>query len=146
MFTLCLVAVSVAASPGVTWAEPASLRADKPLALGGTDPVAYFTEGRPVAGQTGHALRWRGADWRFASEANRSAFEADPRAFAPRYAGQCALAMAEGRSLPGSPEAWEIVEGRLYLLHSAAALHVWRQGPAGLIAQADENWAARPRR
>jgi len=73
-------------------ALPLSVRADVPavyaqdgLALGGVDPVAYFTVGAPVAGDRAYGLMWRGAMWRFVSAANRDRFEMDPVGHAPRY-------------------------------------------------------------
>ena len=128
---------------------PAALRAASPevfqtggLALGGTDPVAYFTEGAPVPGASQHALSWRGATWQFASAANRARFEMDPDAFAPRYGGYCAFAMASGYIADSVPEAWSVVDGALYLNLSLSVRERWLADPAGFIARADANWPA----
>jgi YHS domain-containing protein len=59
-------------------------------AVGGYDPVAYFTEGRPVAGKSAITHQWKGAAWRFASEKNRDLFKAEPAKYAPQYGGYCA--------------------------------------------------------
>lgn len=59
-------------------------------AVGGYDPVAYFTEGKPVAGKSGITHSWKGVTWRFASEKNRDLFKADPTKYAPQYGGYCA--------------------------------------------------------
>ena len=40
------------------------------------------------------------------------------------------------------PEAWAIVDGKLYLTHRHQAMDDWRQNPTEYIKQADENWAA----
>ena len=45
------------------FAETAPIYSENGIALGGTDPVAYFTQGQPVAGSPQHALMWRGATW-----------------------------------------------------------------------------------
>ena len=50
------------------------------LAVSGYDPVAYFTEGRPVEGSSDFELEWNDATWRFASQANLETFKADPEA------------------------------------------------------------------
>lgn len=110
------------------------------IALGGTDPVAYFTEARPVAGSAGHALGWRGVTWHFASAANLAAFEDDPEAHAPRYGGYCAWAVAQGYLAPTVPEAWSIVDGRLYLNASLGVRRQWERDIPGFIATADGNW------
>jgi YHS domain-containing protein len=59
-------------------------------AVGGHDPVAYFSEGKPVAGSASITHQWNGVTWRFASEKNRDAFKADPAKYAPQYGGYCA--------------------------------------------------------
>lgn len=60
------------------------------IAIGGYDPVAYFTQGRPLVGSASHELRWNGATWRFASAESRTRFEANPEVYAPRFVGYCA--------------------------------------------------------
>jgi len=109
-------------------------------ALRGADPVGYFREGRQVAGDDRIATRWRGAIWCFASAENRAAFEADPRAYAPRYGGYCAFGMSLDEALDGDPAAWAIVDGRLYLCNSPALMLRWKQDIPENIARADANW------
>jgi hypothetical protein len=110
------------------------------LALAGYDPVAYFTEGKPVEGSPELAYEWRGAEWRFASEANRDAFVAEAERYAPRYGGYCAWAMAEGYTAPGDPEVWAIVDDVLYLNFSRGVQRRWDRDRAGNIRRAEENW------
>ena len=121
-------------------AQAAPVYAETGIAIDGTDPVAYFTEGRPVAGLPEHTLMWRGATWRFASEANRAAFEADPEAYAPQYGGWCAWAVAEGYTAPTVPDAWRIVDGKLYLNFSRGVQRRWERDIPGNIVRADANW------
>jgi YHS domain-containing protein len=105
-------------------AQTAPVYAEEGIAIDGTDPVAYFTEGRPVGGAAEHEVSWQGATWRFASAANRDAFEAAPEAYAPQYGGWCAWAVAEGYTASTVPEAWRIVDKTLpqLLPERAAAL------------------------
>ena len=110
------------------------------VALAGADPVAYFTEGGPRPGRAELGLKWGGAVWLFSSEANRTRFEMDPRAHAPRYGGYCALSMAEGKVAGSVPEAWTIHEGRLYLNASLEFRELWRRDIAGYVALADSHW------
>jgi hypothetical protein len=121
-------------------AQTAPVYAENGIAIDGTDPVAYFTEGRPVAGRPEHALMWRGATWRFVSEENRAAFEADPEAHAPQYGGWCAWAVAEGYTASTMPDAWRIVDGKLYLNFSRGVQRRWERDIPGNIARADANW------
>lgn len=110
------------------------------IALGGTDPVAYFTEGRPVPGDPAITFDWKGATWRFASAANRDAFAADPARYAPAYGGWCAWAVSRGYTAPTDPAAWRIVGGRLYLNYSLEVRARWEKDVPGNIAKADRNW------
>lgn len=110
------------------------------LAIGGHDPVAYFTKGRPIQGRNENALMWRGAMWLFASEQSMDHFTRTPHAFAPRYGGYCALSMAEGKVIPGNPAIWEIDDGHLYLLSSLADRDIWDRNVDENIAEADDHW------
>lgn len=106
-------------------------------AIRGYDPVAYFTDGRPVQGSADITLEWSGAQWRFANEANRAAFRADPAAYAPQYGGWCAWAMAQGQTASVDPEAWDIIDGKLYLNYSLDVQSRWRKDIPGLVSKAD---------
>lgn len=110
------------------------------VAIEGTDPVAYFTEGRPVAGKREISFDWNGATWRFASEENKAKFAADPERFAPQYGGYCAWAVSEGYTAPTTPEAWNIVDGKLYLNYSKPVQAQWQDDIPGHIASANANW------
>jgi hypothetical protein len=110
------------------------------VAINGYDPVAYFVEGRPVQGRKDLSVKWLGVMWRFASEANRQAFEMDPRAYAPQYGGYCAYGLSHGAIVSTVPEAWRIHEGKLYLSSSAEALREWAADIAGNVRRADANW------
>ena len=123
-------------------AEVSPIYVEGGIAIDGTDAVAYFTEGRHVAGSPGQELMWMGATWRFSSDANRAVFEADPAAYAPQYGGWCAWAVAEGYTASTVPEAWAIVDGRLYLNFSRRVQRRWEQDIPGNIARADANWPA----
>lgn len=110
------------------------------LALSGYDPVAYFLDGKPVAGESANTLEWMGATWRFASPENRARFVESPERYAPQYGGYCAWAVANGYTASADPEAWTIVGGRLYLNYSAEIQAKWEADIPGHIARADANW------
>ena len=75
-------------------------------AIEGYNPVAYFTEGKPVEGSSEHTYAWKGATWRFSSQENRDTFAASPEKFAPQFGGDCAWAVAHGSTASIDPEAW----------------------------------------
>ncbi len=110
------------------------------VAIEGYDPVAYFTEGKPVKGRKSFETEWNGATWRFASAEHRDAFEATPEAYAPRYGGYCAWAVSQGYTAGIDPEAWKIVDGKLYLNYSRKVQETWEQDLRGNIRLADENY------
>lgn len=121
-------------------ARAAQVNAEGGVAVRGTDVVAYVTEGRPVAGRAEFTHAWRGADWRFASAANRDRFAADPERHVPAYGGFCAYAVSEGYTAPIDPAAWRIVDGRLYLNYDRSVQRRWERDIPGRIARADANW------
>jgi YHS domain-containing protein len=110
------------------------------VAIEGTDPVAYFTEGKPVAGSSEFEHDWMGATWRFASAKNRDLFAADPEKYAPQYGGYCAWAVSQGYTAKIDPEAWSIVDDKLYLNYSKDVQTQWSQDIPGNITKGDANW------
>ena len=118
---------------------------DDGLAIGGYDPVAYFTDGKPVEGEERFSLDHDGTTWRFASAANRDAFKADPAKYAPQYGGFCAYAVSQGYTAKIEPDAWRIVDGKLYLHRNDRVRDLWSRNPHGYIAEADEAWHHRAR-
>lgn len=109
-------------------------------AIRGADPVAYFTQGQPVYGERDITHVWGGATWRFASTENRDLFAADPEAYAPQYGGNCAWAVSQGYTASTIPEAWKIVDGKLYLNYSHSVQGRWETDIPGHIASGDTNW------
>lgn len=120
---------------------PGPVFVDDGHAIAGYDPVAYFTEGRPVQGDARFEAEWNEATWRFASAENRDRFLAEPEAYAPQYGGYCAWAVAaKGELYAIDPHAWNIVDGRLYLNYSAEIQRRWEQDVPGFIERADRRW------
>lgn len=110
------------------------------VAIRGYDPVAYFTEQKPVQGSSAYTSEYRGSVFQFASAANRDAFATHPERYAPQYGGFCAYGMAKGYKATTVPEAFTIVEGKLYLNYSLNVRTRWQEDVPGHIANADENW------
>ncbi|MBM3530261.1 MAG: YHS domain-containing protein [Alphaproteobacteria bacterium] len=109
-------------------------------AVGGYDPVAYFTDGKPVEGKREFSHTWKGVSWRFANARNRDAFKANPENYAPQYGGYCAWAVSQGYTAKGDPRHWKIVGGRLYLNYNAKVQTDWEKDVPGHVAKADRNW------
>ena len=110
------------------------------VAIKGYDPVAYFTDQKPVKGEKAFKFEWMDAEWRFASQENLDKFKADPEKYAPQYGGYCAWAVSQGSTAGIDPDAWKIVEGKLYLNYNKKIQKKWETDIPGHIKLADENW------
>jgi YHS domain-containing protein len=112
------------------------------VALKGYDPVAYFTASAPTPGVPAISATVEGVTYRFASEANKRAFVADPSRYLPQYGGYCAMGMAGGRKFDIDPTAWRVEAGKLYLNKDPATQRVWLRDVPGNIRKADAKWPA----
>lgn len=110
------------------------------VALGGFDPVAYFTQGAPLPGKPGIQGTHEGAIYRFVSEDNRAAFAKDPARYAPAYGGFCGYAASIGKVRPADPHLWSIVDGRLVVQHTVGAAQLWARDVPANKAKADRLW------
>ena len=120
-------------------AEPPVYATDG-VAINGYDPVAYFTEGKPLEGSPEHTSNWDGAVLRFASAEHKTLFDSDPVKYAPKYGGYCAYAVSKGYIATTDPAAWSIHEDRLYLNYSKSVRALWSARKRHHIRQADANW------
>ncbi len=110
------------------------------LAIKGYDPVAYVTEGRAVPGLAEHEYQWQGAVWRFATTEHKAMFERNPERYTPRYGGYCAYAVSQGKTADIDPEAWSIVDEKLYLNLNKDVRGLWEKDRNAYIRLADKNW------
>jgi YHS domain-containing protein len=110
------------------------------VALRGHDPVAYFSESKPVKGLVEHKAEYHGSTFYFASKANRDAFVADPPRYAPQYGGFCAFGMSNGYKAATDPAAFKVVNGKLYLNYNRDVQTMWSADIPGFIVKADGHW------
>jgi YHS domain-containing protein len=110
------------------------------LALKGYDPVAYFTDSKPVEGVATYEYSWDGQRYRFASARHRDLFKANPDKYAPQFGGQCAMNMANGNRRESDPTMWTISNGQLYVFASAAGSERFRQDSQANATRAATNW------
>lgn len=114
--------------------------ADKGPAIDGYDPVAYFTDGKPVRGSSTFSADWQGATWHFASAEHRDQFLAMPERYAPQYGGYCAYATSLDRVATGDARHWKIVDDKLYLNNNWFAHKLWQTNVKGNLADSEQNW------
>lgn len=109
------------------------------VSLRGYDPVAYFTEGRPVKGSADINYDFDDARYLFSSQKNRERFAATPDRYTPQYSGLCATGMALGAKAVADPTVWKIVDGKLYVFSSPHAREKFESDPA-MLAKSQQNW------
>ena len=109
-------------------------------AIRGYDPVAYFTEGRPVKGEPQFRHEWNGATWHFASRENLERFSADPGRYAPQFGGFCAFGVSRGYKVGTDPDAFTVHDGKLYLNYSLPVQATWLQDTDAYIGKGRANW------
>lgn len=121
------------------------------FAASGYDVVAYFdlaqnplgqTQTAAVPGKAAITAEYNGATFAFSSDANRAAFVADPAQYAPQYDGHCAYGVAKGGKVPGNPNLWRIVDGKLYLNITKNVVGFWEEDIPGNINLAETNWVS----
>ena len=140
MTKLCISAIFISALlQGFQMANKVN-KTSAGLAIKGYDPVAYFEDGKPEKGNPAYQFQWKGAMWRFSSAARRDAFAKEPARYAPQYGGFCAYGVSEGHTAPIDPEAWTIIDGKLYLNYDKQVREDWKNDTKGRIQKADQNW------
>lgn len=124
----------------LTWAAgPQNLDANG-VAVKGYDAVAYFSENRPVKGTAEFSTKLDGATYLFASAANRDKFIANPTKYQPQYGGYCAYGVAQGYKPDIDPNAFSVVDGKLFLNFSPVVTKRWEQDIPGYIKTGNEKW------
>jgi YHS domain-containing protein len=146
--TLTLSIGLAVAAIGATAAVSTAHAATKPAvfvehaqngAADGYDVTSFFT-GTPVRGTAEFTAVHNGATYRFANAANKARFVANPTAYEPQYGGYCAWALAQGRTAPGRPQFWRVVNNKLYFNYDAGIQQRWSRDIPGFIASANANW------
>lgn len=110
------------------------------LAMSGYDPVAFYTDGKPVLGSPDVEFPYGGAIWRFCNIGNREAFAARPDLYMPQFGGYDPLGVAHGVAVAGNPSVWLIVGQRLFLFYDRDRLNNFAADAERIIATAERKW------
>jgi len=146
MFFLASAAATMFA--GMAHAGPQYLD-DTKFAVSGYDVVAYQslkqvpigqTQSEAVPGNANITADYNGVTWAFSTKENRDKFVANPEAYIPAYDGHCAYGIAQGGKVPGNPNLWRIVDGKLYLNITPNVVTFWEENIPGQIKTAKRNW------
>jgi YHS domain-containing protein len=109
-------------------------------AINGYDVVAYFKEGKPVKGVAEFTISYKGVNWLFSNKENAEQFKSHPEKYEPQYGGYCAFGCSRGYKAKTSPDAWTIVDGKLYLNYNTDVRDTWNKDQPAYIRKADANW------
>jgi len=139
-FKTWLLAVSLLITPQAFAVDAVNTTFFGNLAIEGYDPVAYFTENKPVEGNEKHQTEWMDANWRFSSAANLALFKENPEKYAPQYGGYCAYAVSQNSVAGIKPELFTIHGGKLYLNYNRSINKKWRQDRDQFIIDANQYW------
>ncbi|NAS31313.1 hypothetical protein GTQ40_10050 [Flavobacteriaceae bacterium R38] len=125
-------------------AQSIDYNTSKGYALEGYDVVAYFSN-TAKKGNSSYTATHDNVKYKFATQANRDAFKANPEKYLPQYGGYCAYAVgARNKKVTPDPETFEIRDGKLFVFYKSwrsNTLNSWiKEGPAKLKAKADKNW------
>ncbi|HRI20459.1 MAG TPA: YHS domain-containing (seleno)protein [Panacibacter sp.] len=130
----------------ITWfsvavfAQKSEVFINKGYAVNGYDVVAYFNKAKSVEGKKTYLYQWHNAYWLFSTKQNLDSFSHNPEKYAPQFGGYCAYGVSEGHKASTEPDAWTIVDGKLYLNYNKDVQQLWKKDIPGKIKKAEENW------
>ena len=110
------------------------------VALQGYDPVAYFESNKAVQGDSEINTKHNRALYFFSSEKNKALFLKTPEKYAPQYGGFCAYGVSENHLSPADPQAFTIVDNKLYLNYNLEVRKMWAKDRETCIKKANDNW------
>ncbi|HEX6881674.1 MAG TPA: YHS domain-containing (seleno)protein [Terriglobales bacterium] len=110
------------------------------VGLQGYDPVAYFTQNRPVPGNPQFQSTYNGVKYYFVSQDDKNTFDSNPSKYEPQFGGYCAYAASQGHTAPIQVGAFQIIDGRLLLQYSESVRDKFNKDTQGNLKKADANW------
>lgn len=121
-------------------ASPAVAQGNEPLALKGYDPVAYFTDNKPMPGVEQFELTFDGQRYRFANAGHRDLFKANPDKYSPQFGGLCAMNLSRGVRRESDPHNWVISNGSLYVFAGETGQQNFTKDADATAAKAAAQW------
>ena len=140
MKNLFVAAALFVALSGIGFAKELKNLDKNGVAIQSYDPVAFFTDNRPVKGSSQFQSEYRGAKYYFATAEHKAAFDNDPAKYEPQFGGYCAYGASQGHPAPIKIEAWQIVNGRLLMQYDLGIKDKFNKDRQGNLHKADQNW------
>jgi YHS domain-containing protein len=110
------------------------------IAIQGYDLVAFFESNKAIEGKKEISSKYNGAIYYFSSESNKALFLKKPEYYLPQFGGFCAYGMSEGYEAPIQPEAFTIVDNKLFLNYNLKVKEMWSKEQTARIEKATVNW------
>ena len=110
------------------------------IAIQGYDPVAYFESNKAIQGNSEINAEYNKATYFFSSEKSKTLFLKNPKKYAPQFGGFCAYGVSENHTSPTDPQAFTIVDDKLYLNYNMKVKELWSKDREDRILKANENW------
>lgn len=110
------------------------------IAIQGYDPVAYFESSKAIKGRKEISTSFNGVTYQFISEDHKALFLKNPAYYEPQFGGYCAFGMSNGYKAPIQPEAFTVVDDKLYLNYNLEVKEMWLKEQAERIKKAEVNW------
>lgn len=141
LFALALTTTAFGlSSPSATAADLVNTSGASGVAISGYDPVAFFTDKKPVNGNFQIVAKHRGATYFFASEQHKAMFSKNPDKYAPQCGGFCAFGVSVGALFPVDINTWQVRNNKLYLNLNPDILKMFNKDLDGNISKAAKNW------
>ena len=139
---LLFIAISALALPVFAQTKTLLNLDSSGVAIQGYDPVAFFTDGKPLKGDPKFVSKRDGAIYYFASKEHKDLFNADPVKYEPCFGGYCAYGVSRKKLVEIDVNASQIVDGKLLLQYSKGVRDDFNKDQAGNLAKANANWPA----
>jgi len=110
------------------------------IAVSGYDPVAFFTDAKPINGSPFISAEYQGATYFFVSEDHKKLFSESPDKYAPQFGGFCAFGVGLNKLFPVDINTWQVRDGKLYLNLNGDILKKFNADFDGNVAKAGKNW------
>ena len=93
-----------------------------------------------MKGEESNSYKWNDATWYFSSSENMNLFKDSPEKYAPQFGGYCSFAVSTGFTAKIDPEAFNVIDGKLYLYNDQTFKSKWEENPKENMEKDIKNW------
>jgi YHS domain-containing protein len=113
---------------------------DSRVLLKGADVVAYFVDGKYLAGKPQFSSQYEAVTFRFSSAEHKALFDKEPTAYLPQFGGYCANGIAYAIPWGGDADSWKIIDGKLYIFGGQGSKDAFALDEKKNLALAEAYW------